>query len=877
MRITSIIFTFLVIMNLNGQVDLTPERFAFEPELSYNPDITSPESFLGYELGERFTLYANSVEYFKLLASQSNRVTIDEYGETYEGRKLYYLTITSKANHERLDDILVQNERLSSPSKITNTEASILIDEKPVFVSYSYNIHGNEASGTESVMQVAYRLAAVDNQETREMLDGGVMIFYICINPDGRDRYVYWYNGARRMVTADSPADFDHHAPWPNGRTNHYWFDLNRDWIWGVHPESRGHTSVYQEWMPQIHVDYHEQGYNNNYFTVPGTTPRNMLLPDNYEPMADTIGMANVKEFNKHKVNYFTREAFDFFYPGYGSSYPTVMGAVGMLTEQGGIGAGVAVENNDGYILTLRQRVFDHYTTSIATIKRATEKKSLFNRYFFEAMDHRKSKSDTKAYIIRNESGGYINEFLNVLHRNKIEVLKAEQPFNVSGYGYRSGKSENVKFNKGDYIIKTDQPRHLLINTIMTHQMEIEDSVMYDMSTWSAPMAYNLEAYSTNRQVSVQASKITSIQNEVTGLEKKDDVYAYIIDYNQTNAPKALALLWQKGYKVRMATKPFTNDGSTYQEGALIILKGRNLDKEAMIDDDMMSVSQEAQVVIQSSTTGRSSEGIDLASRFSEVLHPSKAALLIDQPFSTYTCGQIYFLFDQVTQFGVDRIRSSQLEQSSLPKLGSRYGYADLNDYNVLILAGGGSRLSHVFDDEGSDRLVEWVRNGGTLVLTESASSYFVKKKNSPWILELFSPERDSSSRAKTLPYADRRDFYGKKRIPGAALRGSIDTTHPLAFGMKDEVYSLKFGTNAFFPSTQFESVGLYENKPEDLMASGYAPSSVLEDLAGKAFSGVSRIGKGKVVYLLDNTQYRMFWKGPSRMMQNAVMILPSM
>ena len=879
MKQSAVLFFTCFYFLLSAQIDLTPDRFEFDPGLQYDPSITSPKDFLGYELGESFTIYAKSEQYFKLLAEQSPRVTINQYGETYEGRKLYNLIITSVENHERLPEIKAQNDNLADPRKTNSTEAQEIINNKPVFVSYSYNIHGNEASNTEAAMQVAYRLAAVDDAHTESLLNNAVIILYVCINPDGRDRYVYWYEGAKRMITATDPSDLDHHAPWPNGRTNHYWFDLNRDWIWGVHPESRGHTGEYQKWLPQLHVDYHEQGYNNNYFTMPGTTPRNKLLPDQYEPLTDTIGMANVKAFNKHKVNYFTREAFDFFYPGYGSSYPSVMGAIGMLTEQGGIGAGLAVRNNDGYVLTLRQRVFDHYTTSIATIEKAVEQKEMFNRYFYNALNPKLSKSNTKAYIVRNEEGGHIKEFINVLLRNRIEFSQANSSFSVSSaHDYRSGQIQNIQFNAGDFIIKTDQPRHLLINTIMTDQMSIEDSVMYDMSTWCAPMAYNLEAYSTSKSVSVNSTIVTSSLEESSGLmNQSDDIYAYLIDYNQKNAPKALSMLWDKDYRVRMATKSFENEGKTYDNGTLIILVGRNLEKSSQIAEDMTTISASASVIINSTSTGRADRGTDLASRDSEVLKKPKAAMLVDQPFSTYTCGQIYFLFDQETHFSLDRIRSQKLSQSSLPKLGSRYGYADLDEYDVLVLAGGGSGLRHVFDEKASKTLQKWIQNGGTLVTTESAANFFTKGKEKPWSVELATPEADTSQTAKTLTYEKRNEYYGKKRIPGAALKASIDISHPLAFGMKSQLFDLKFGNSALHPSTDLESVGMYENNAQNLLASGYASDENLDHLAGKTFAGVDRMGRGKIVYLLDNTQYRMFWKGPSRMMQNAVMIMPSM
>ena len=341
-----LLFILRCIHSVPAQINLVEPHFAFESGLEYDAAIPSPETFLGYQLGEDFTLYAHVEAYLKKLAESSNRVSIDTYGETYEGRKLYRLAITSADNQGRLEELRQQNLRLSDPAALGREEAEQLIPELPVFISFSYNIHGNEASSTEAAMQVAYRLAAATDEATEELLGKSMVILYPCINPDGRDRYVYWYKGMRRSVIGKEPRDLEHYAPWPNGRTNHYWFDVNRDWVWGVHPESRGLTREYQRWMPHLHTDYHEMGYNNNYFTMPGTTPRNKLLPDAYEPLTDTIGRANASAFDQNKISYFTREGYDFFYPGYGSSYPSVMGAVGMLTEQGGI-AGETAAGHD--------------------------------------------------------------------------------------------------------------------------------------------------------------------------------------------------------------------------------------------------------------------------------------------------------------------------------------------------------------------------------------------------------------------------------------------------------------------------------------------------------------------------------------------------
>ena len=273
----------MILMALTIQLVAQPqvvdaERFDFESAIPKDASIPSPKEHLGYELGENFTLYAHIVAYYKKLAAASPRVLYNEYGETYEGRTLINVVISSEENISNIDGIQATHMNLLEPN---SSDAQAVIDNQPVFTSISFNIHGNEASTAEAAMQVAYRMAAATDDETQRVLDNSVIVLYICINPDGRDRYVSWYKTTKRIKRPGvEPKDMEHFEPWPGGRTNHYWFDLNRDWIWGVHPESRGHIAEYQKWMPQVHVDYHEQGYNSNYFTMPGTTPRNKQLPD---------------------------------------------------------------------------------------------------------------------------------------------------------------------------------------------------------------------------------------------------------------------------------------------------------------------------------------------------------------------------------------------------------------------------------------------------------------------------------------------------------------------------------------------------------------------------------------------------------------------
>jgi hypothetical protein len=542
------------------------------------------------------------------------------------------------------------------------------------------------------------------------------------------------------------------------------------------------------------------------------------------------------------------------------------MGGIGMLAEQGGHSrGGRAVETEDGYVLTLRQRIYDHYVNSVSVVKTAVSNREGLLYYFVNAFAPESKKGSESAYLLHDNPDDYTRDVIRMLLQHGVEVERLNADQEVRGFEYRYGEAERRSFKAGDYLIRADQARHLFVNTLFRRNFAIEDSVMYDMSTWSIPQAYNLDAVWTESRITADSSPILNVPENETEVINPEGSYAFVIDWSQKKAPKALSKLWEMGYRVRAAGRSFTKDGKVFPRGSLIVLAGRNLEKADEISEDMKQIANNVGVRIQGFDTGRMDEGMDLGSRSSDVLKQPRVALMVDSPFSSYTAGQLWFLFDRWTEFGISRIRSSSINR------------IDLNSYDVLLLPGAGN-LNDVLNKNQLEALKNWVRDGGTLIATESSAAFFTKQRSGFTDIELFEADQDSTEKDSEV-YARTEDLErisGLKRIPGASMNAVLDTSHPLAYGMPEEVYSLKFNSSAFKPSTDYRVVGYYHRDESRVLASGYASEENKSALAGKAFVAHQPMGSGNVVLIQDNTQYRMFWVGPARIIQNAVMIVPS-
>ena len=464
--------------------------FFFSTAFSQAP---SPEAFLGYPLGKHFTPHDKIVAYFKEVArTASGQMKLEQYGTTYEGRPLLLAYIASPENLRRLEEIRLNNLRLAGGSDKTAGDES-----GPVIVWLSYNVHGNEPSSSEAAMKTLYTLVDPSERRSATWLKNTVVIIDPCINPDGRDRYVNWFNDVVGSQPNPDRQAREHQEPWPRGRTNHYNFDLNRDWAWQTQTETRQRLKKYNSWLPQVHVDYHEQGYNNPYYFAPAAEPYHDVITPWQREFQVMIGKNNARYFDRNGWLYFTKQEFDLFYPSYGDTYPIYNGAIGMTFEQGGISAGLAVQTADGDTLTLTDRLEHHFTTGISTIEVASQNAGRlikeFHNYFVDAVAH--PGGDYKAYFLRNDSFGDRLERLKAfLDRNMIEWVSVSSG-NFTGTDYETGKAASFRAGAGDIVINANQPKSNLLRVLFERQSHISDSVTYDITAWSVPFVYGVQAY----------------------------------------------------------------------------------------------------------------------------------------------------------------------------------------------------------------------------------------------------------------------------------------------------------------------------------------------------------------------------------------------
>ena len=810
--------------------------------------LKSPDEFLGYQLGNRFTPHYKIVNYFNQAAVAMPQVMkLEKYGETNEGRELLLAFISSAENMAKLDEIRKNNLRLTG---ILKDKAADLT--APVIVWLSYNVHGSEPSSSEAAMKTLFELLNPANSQTAAWLKNTVVIIDPCINPDGRDRYVNWFTQVQGKNPNADPAAREHSEPWPLGRTNHYNFDLNRDWAWQTQVETQQRMKKYNEWMPQIHCDFHEMHPESNYYFAPGAEPLHELITPWQREFQTTIGKNHATYFDAGGWLYFTKEVYDLFYPGYGDTYPLLNGAIGITYEQaGGSAGGLAYLKRDGDTLTLKDRIAHHFTTGISTIetcsKNAGRMLNEFKKYFDDAGS--KGIGEYKSFVVTAADNNKLNALKLLLVNNKIQFGDYNRT-GIRGYNYFSGKDELITTENYSIAINSMQPKSALIQALFEPRSKLSDSVTYDITAWSLPYAFGLKAYAVKENL---ATAFTSANKNSSTVPASS--YGYLVKYGSFNDAKLLASLLQQGVKLRFAEKEFSFRNKNYAKGSLIILRSGNENIFTALPAILMQYHADADVV----ESGMMQTGFDFGSEKVRFIKKPKVAMLTGSNVSLIgaAAGEVWHLFDQQLNYPITLINADEIAA------------ANWKNIDVLILPDGNYKF--LSDKDGSNDLKTWVKQGGKIIALENAAAQMAA---GDWGIKLKKNDEDTGTKK---PYANLRKYEDRERdgivnnIPGAIYKLELDNSHPLAFGYPDFYFTLKLNENLYEFMKDGWNVGVLK---KDKQVAGFVGSKVKEKIKDGTAIGVLSMGNGSIVFFAEDPIYRSFWENGKLLLANAVFLV---
>lgn len=809
--------------------------------------LKTPDEFLGYTLGERFTPHHRMEAYFKYVAENSPNIKLEYYGETYEHRPLFVAYVASPENSARLEDIRKANLARAGLQTGGNTS------DKTALVWLSYNVHGNEAVSMEASMKTLYDLADKRNNKTQAWLKNTVVILDPCINPDGRDRYANWYNQFVNSPNNSDPNSKEHHEPWLSGRSNHYMFDLNRDWAWLTQAESQARIKIYNRWLPQVHVDFHEQGYNEPYYFAPAAEPYHEVITSWQREFQMKIGKNNAKYFDQNGWMYFSKEIFDLLYPSYGDTYPVYSGAIGMTFEQGGIGAGLSITNNEGNQLTLKDRIAHHYTTGLSTIEVASLNADRLVGEF-ENYYKKPAPSRYKSFVIKGSANAdELRRLTHFFDEHLIQYGTATANLATKGFSYTDAAQQpKVSVSTNDLVINLNQPKANLVRVLFEPQTKLSDSLTYDITAWTLPYAHNLKAFALEETISHSGKyEIGLSANAVS-----DKPYAYLAKWNDTEDVKWLGHLIQNGIKVRFAENDFQVDGKSFKRGTLIIPRGDNFNN-GQFDDAVTSSAKLYNRELHGATTGFVASGNDFGSSTVKYIKPPKVAVLSGPGASTLSFGEVWHFFEQEIGYPVTILDTDYFRR------------VDLEQYNVLIIPNG--YYGNILKESDKNNLADWVKKGNKLILMENALSSFAGTEG--YGLKEFS-EKDSlkADKPNLIAYEKEERHALTEYTPGSIFRLTTDHSHPLFFGLENDYFSLKLDGDAFKLLTDGSNPGYIKNKGD--LVNGFAGSELLKKLENSLAFGVENLGRGSVIYMADNPLFREFWQSGKFLFSNAVFLV---
>jgi len=804
----------------------------------FSQNVQSPSQYLGYELGNRFSRHHQIVDYFKYVSNSSPNVILKKYGETNEYRPLYLTFISSEENIKNLEEIRKNNLGQAGISS-ENTKNKVAI------VWLSYNVHGNEASSSEAAMQTLYELIT----QKKNWLKNTLVIIDPCVNPDGRDRYVNWYNQVKNTPYNVAQAAKEHHEPWPGGRPNHYLFDLNRDWAWVTQVESAQRIAIYNKWLPHVHVDFHEQGINEPYYFAPAAEPFHEIITDWQRKFQTQIGKNHAHYFDKNSWLYFTRERFDLFYPSYGDTYPTYMGAIGMTYEQAGHGrAGLGIKTDEGDILTLKDRIAHHTTTGLSTVEISSKNAIKLNTEFSKFFKNHHFKY--KSYVLKGDTDK-INRLTSFLDKHDINYGFTNKG-TVKGYDFSTQKEGKMTTTNNDLVVSINQPKGKMVKVLFEPKAKLTDSLTYDITAWSVPYAHGLKAIASKSLI-----KSSDKNQRIFQQNSKDaSAYAYVAKWNDLQDATFLSQLLKANIKVRFTEKAFTTQGKTFKAGSLVILRTDNR-KNNNFDNNLIRISNKLHRKLTPIASGFVDKGSDFGSYSIKSINKQKVAVLSGNGISSLSFGEVWHFFETQLHYPITVLDTDY------------FSNIDLAQFDVLILPNG--YYGKVLNKTTLDKVKKWTQNGGTLIAIQNALRSFAGKKG--FGLERKKAKKDTTQ-VNLIPYALRERESVKNLITGSVFKATVDNTHPMAFGYPKAYFSLKLSATTYKYLKNGFNIAYFDENANTI--SGFSGSKAVKNVPKSLLFGEEKMGNGSVIYMVDNPLFRSFWENGKLFFANAVFLTNS-
>ena len=823
------ILFFLFLGTLSAFAQSVDLNYYLPQNISYNTNIPTPKSVIGHEVGEWHITHDKLLEYMKVLAKSSDRITIENRGKTFEDRPLILLTITSPKNHSNLEGLRKKHIE-------TTNNSSIEVTNQPIILYQGFSIHGNEASGSNAALAYAYYLAAAEGNEIEEILSNSIILLDPSMNPDGLQRFAYWANTNRSKNINPDPNDREYTEIWPRGRTNHYQFDMNRDWLPVQLPESKARIKSFHKWLPNILTDHHEMGSNSTFFFQPGIPSRtNPLTPQLNQDLTKEIATYHAKALDKIGSLYYSEESFDDFYYGKGSTFPDVNGSIGILFEQGS-SRGHAQETENG-LLTFPFTIRNQFTAALSTVEAAKSMRIKILEYqqdFYQTA--RDSKVKTALVFGDKKDAAKTFHLAEVLERHQIQIHKLKNDFEVNG-----------KMFKKDYafMVPQNQKNSQLLKAMFTKQTKFKDSLFYDVSAWAFDHAFGVD-YAEGISLSKAGDKIEKVKLP-TGTVSKKSSYGYLFEWNEYYTPKALHAILSKDLRAKVGLKQFKNNGIAYDYGTIFIPVQNQVLHTDELYTFLQKTAKESNIKITGVTTGLN-EGIDLGSRNFANIKKQKVAMLVGNGIAGNDSGEIWHLLDQRFNMPITR-----LDMSYFTKI-------DLSKYTTIIIPS-----SSNLGETAEEKLRTWVKNGGNIIGYRNTAKWLSNKK---FINLNFNSAK--IDKVENVSFEDRRLHSGAQVIGGAIFEANLDRTHPVNFGYKNDKLALFRNTTLFIKPDikSYNNPVQYSNKP---LLAGYISKENAKIISNTVPFSVQNLGKGKVLVFTDNTNFRAFWYGTNKLLMNAI------